>query len=369
MRNLVLILLFVTTLSCNNKTNNPLQNRIDSVIQSVSGDLEPKIISINNLSEREVSLSFMINGSDLKESNRILSRPVSIVENENFYYVLDRAQHTIFKFDKKLNYRGEFGREGRGPAEFMTPTDLVTDGNHFYIYDTQNLRVQVLDREFNYLHSFEGQPIPNGKNLSNNNRLLFVLDRSRNKEKILDVYDISTLDKIYELMPIIMQPGEQPLALNRIEFSSNAQGYLVVGYQALPYIFIYNEMQELQQVLHFGIMESKEKPDNGESVFIQLEDGKESIISAGNVAVPQMIVSLLIDNQNNIFWHIGSNIVYVIEQKNGRYAVNEKIRVELPYDDTIGMRFHLLDEFLCGVAFEMSDVLCYDLNDFYYSTM
>ncbi|MBE9048803.1 6-bladed beta-propeller, partial [Pleurocapsales cyanobacterium LEGE 10410] len=277
---MTIAILSITLFSCNKKSNNPLQDRIDWIVQSISGNVEPNVVTIDNVPEREVTLSFMIDGSNLRVSDQILSRPVSIVEDVNFYYVLDRAQHAIFKFDKNLNYRGKYGREGRGPGEFMTPTDLVTDGNHFYVYDTQNLRIQVLDKNFNYLYSFEGQPTPIGKNLELKNHLLYVHDRSIYKDKLIDVYETRSNNKIKELMPVIMMPGEQPLALNRIEFSTNNEGYLAIGYRALPYIFIYNPMMELEHVLHLGNLETREKADKiqtGESVYIKFGGERETI--------------------------------------------------------------------------------------------
>lgn len=74
-----------------------------------------------------------------------LSRPVSIVCDEESVYVLDAADADIKTYSKDGTFRGLIGRKGEGPAEFRLPNDMDVFGHRIYVADSANRRVQILD--------------------------------------------------------------------------------------------------------------------------------------------------------------------------------------------------------------------------------
>jgi len=86
-------------------------------------------------------------------------------------YVADTWNHRIQVFSSDgrfLNQTGAFGQSGNdvsaAPAQFYGPRDLVLDqGGRVFVSDTGNKRVQVLDADLQYLYSFGGPGIVEGR--------------------------------------------------------------------------------------------------------------------------------------------------------------------------------------------------------------
>jgi hypothetical protein len=74
-----------------------------------------------------------------------LSRPASIVCDDESVYVLDSADADIKIYARDGAFRRTIGRKGQGPAEFRLPNDLDVFGGRIYVADSANRRVQILD--------------------------------------------------------------------------------------------------------------------------------------------------------------------------------------------------------------------------------
>lgn len=71
-----------------------------------------------------------------------LFRSGLLAVNNNSIMVYDYQHKSLFQFDYEFNLIGEYGREGRGPEEFLNPTDLITDDTgYFWIVDGRNSRI------------------------------------------------------------------------------------------------------------------------------------------------------------------------------------------------------------------------------------
>ena len=87
----------------------------------------------------------------------ILHRPVFVKYNEydKNLYVVDENDDRIIVLDTDLNLVISIGRQGKGPVEFDTPFSINFDydGNK-YINDYLNKRIQILDKQNNYIAGF-----------------------------------------------------------------------------------------------------------------------------------------------------------------------------------------------------------------------
>jgi hypothetical protein len=80
--------------------------------------------------------------------------------NNNSIMVYDYQHKSLFQFDYEFNLIGEYGREGRGPEEFLNPTDLISDDSgYFWIVDGRNSRITKWSDNGDLV--FE-QPVPSG---------------------------------------------------------------------------------------------------------------------------------------------------------------------------------------------------------------
>lgn len=108
-------------------------------------------------------------------------------------YVVDQKEHHILVFDDDLNYLDTVGRYGQGEIEFNYPAGIAFDGNgDMYICDVMSNRVQVVDKNRNFVLSFkcrfdDHQPEicldSKGRiyiNIPSNNALISVLDKKGN---------------------------------------------------------------------------------------------------------------------------------------------------------------------------------------------
>lgn len=68
----------------------------------------------------------------------------TILEDGSILYV-DNTIHKAFYFNKNGDFVRSFGREGRGPGDFLDINDLFVDDNEVYFFDSKNSRIQIFD--------------------------------------------------------------------------------------------------------------------------------------------------------------------------------------------------------------------------------
>ncbi len=85
------------------------------------------------------------------------NRPTDIAFGlDGGFYVSDGYGNTrVARFDKNLVFLGEWGREGRGPGEFLLPHGITTDRDGLvYVADRTNWRVQIFSSEGTFLRQW-----------------------------------------------------------------------------------------------------------------------------------------------------------------------------------------------------------------------
>lgn len=77
----------------------------------------------------------------------------AVVSDDDSLFVVDRERSRVLVYGQRGGLRREFGRVGSGPGELERPTDLAVDGDRVFVCDPLNHRVQVFDRDGNFLDS------------------------------------------------------------------------------------------------------------------------------------------------------------------------------------------------------------------------
>lgn len=126
-----------------------------------------------------------------------LVKPVNIVFHDELFYITDVSRQQIVLLDRDGNEVLSFGRFGRdgNPGELNYPNGLAVDENgQIYVADTNNSRIQIFNKDGEFLASWQGNngggagvfSAPMNISLDRNNNLyvtdpityrIFVLDQ------------------------------------------------------------------------------------------------------------------------------------------------------------------------------------------------
>ncbi|MDI6717074.1 MAG: 6-bladed beta-propeller [Actinomycetota bacterium] len=118
--------------------------------------------------------------------NATLGKPVSLFSAGNLLYVTDVLDQDIkvYNLEGKLVLR--FGRPGNKEGEFLYPNGIAVDkSGNIYVSDSNNARIQVFDKNGNFLYLFSGTEkdplsLPRGIAIDKQERL-HVVDSFKHK--------------------------------------------------------------------------------------------------------------------------------------------------------------------------------------------
>jgi len=96
-----------------------------------------------------------------KRGNGLLQHPLGLYADDNNIYIADSYNHSIRQYDikqKSLNNLSGNGKRGSGggnlvSAQYSEPNDIIKIGDSFYIADTNNHMIRVLDIEGNLVEN------------------------------------------------------------------------------------------------------------------------------------------------------------------------------------------------------------------------
>ncbi|MDE1798009.1 MAG: NHL repeat-containing protein, partial [Candidatus Micrarchaeota archaeon] len=114
-----------------------------------------------------------------------LQNPQDIAMDSSRVYIADTGNNRIQVYDRNFNYIDTWGT-GRGGVSVLAPKGVASDGTHLYVADSGNNRVVVFGPDGFPLQTLSGNPAdgstfsrPNKVRLGNNT--LFVLDAGNNR--------------------------------------------------------------------------------------------------------------------------------------------------------------------------------------------
>ncbi len=78
-----------------------------------------------------------------------------VLDSQGRLFVSDTGNKRVQIFDREGNYIDQLGKEGSGPGEFNEPVGLAIDGGgNVYVADTWNKRIQVFGPDFSFIRSW-----------------------------------------------------------------------------------------------------------------------------------------------------------------------------------------------------------------------
>ena len=70
--------------------------------------------------------------------------PIHCVQCDRYLMVSGYSEHCMKVYDRNGNFKGKFGKQGRGDGEFKNPCCLsMNKSGHLMVCDTGNNRTQV----------------------------------------------------------------------------------------------------------------------------------------------------------------------------------------------------------------------------------
>ena len=114
------------------------------------------------------------------------------VDDDDSIYVTDGSSESVFKFSKEGKLVKVVGQKGAQPGEFSTPISVKIINDKLYICDHHNNRVQILNRDMQYVNSFgrcgSGDGEFRGPNDLAQDRAgnLYVCDSNNNRVQVLN---------------------------------------------------------------------------------------------------------------------------------------------------------------------------------------
>jgi len=190
------------------------------------------IILAQNLSlaEKEIKqiyLEEVLSIGDL-DDNAVLYMWVDVkVDENNFIYVTDTMDYSLNKFDSQGKLIKKTGRKGQGPGEFQAPRFMGLSEKFIYVSDEQISRIQVFDKELNFIKSIPILISVSGlKVLSDDKFAISSIDFDKNKKG--RIFITNAEGKITD--EIVFNDKDLPLLMDHVSFDFDSKGNLYIAY-------------------------------------------------------------------------------------------------------------------------------------------
>ncbi|MHA1974375.1 MAG: 6-bladed beta-propeller [Candidatus Hodarchaeales archaeon] len=130
------------------------------IINVLSYKANPQdIIRINEKNEQEVLVSQIFESAKvvrLETSNKCLISNISALKvDSNRIFIFDRRVESVFAFNLEGKFLNKIGSKGKGPGEFIGPSDISLDreNKNIEILDYHAQKILVYDYDGNYIRS------------------------------------------------------------------------------------------------------------------------------------------------------------------------------------------------------------------------
>jgi hypothetical protein len=181
-----------------------------------------------------------------QEKNRAnglyLGMPASFIVKKDTFYICDRANNYVLVVDRQGNPIRTIGRKGKGPSEFVMPTQIVASDSLILVYDFGNARVQVFSPTFEYRYSVVASFPPTGPSIFAASNKLFIRSRPR-ESNVIAAYNLNeTIFPKYSFLPNPFAAYDaSSIAMENVKFSGDGRGIICAAFVTLPYLFLFGE--------------------------------------------------------------------------------------------------------------------------------
>jgi len=111
------------------------------------------------------------------------------LDKNGFIYVCDMYDNSIKVYNNNCEFIKKIGRKGEGPGEFLFPSKIAINKNMIIIHDNQNMRIQFLNINGEYLYSFKVLNGPQSFTFSEDEIFMDITSESKRFKKIISVFD------------------------------------------------------------------------------------------------------------------------------------------------------------------------------------
>lgn len=159
---LILVLIILLTFSCSKRDRAEEQRtgwkgtiEYEEGVKVVKNPVEPAHGEITFQLEENLSL-----GREDDENYSFYGIRDIGVDRDGNIFVLEYRNCRLQKFDRDGNYLQTIGRQGQGPGEFQRPLSLLLSDKTGNIYVSDAFRIDIFNKEGNYLKSAHFRKIP-----------------------------------------------------------------------------------------------------------------------------------------------------------------------------------------------------------------
>lgn len=343
---LILLMAVVVLVGCSN-AETPHTGLIDiDLPESLLGG-EQVAVDLDSAELVELAPDRTIGGA-ADSTGLYLAEPTDVITVGDSVYVADIKHHAIMVADRQGRLVRRIGRKGQAPGEFIEPARLTANDRHVFVYDHGNRRVQVFDHQFGYVRSIPHGFLWLGRTVVADDNRLFLPGSAISDSLMIEVYTAKQpFQKKAALMPRLLSPGQQPIALNDALVTTSGSGVCGV-YIGLPYVFCFDDRLAHQRTFVFkgGPVETLNNPIPGQMEF-----------SGGNTTAVMPFVMDFALRDDLLFLAHREPTVHIISMETGQ-AVG---RVLLPFDGYVD-QIHVDDESLLILMGGQTTVHVYDVD-------
>jgi hypothetical protein len=259
-----ILVIIILLLSCKKLEDTIKSNPYSSANQKLKENFsKTKIINIEldskeliNIHEDKVTSISSYSVSN--DSSLFFVYPFSGINVNNKYLITDNKLNCLMLANDNMIIRS-LGRRGAAPNEFNQPTNIAFNGSKIFIQDHGNGRIQIFNKELNYITSLPAVFIPFTGTISANNKNLFITT-GISDTTLVNVYHIedNNIRFLNSFVPRLVKLNVQPIAMNNITFDVDKRGMFYMSYTALPYILVYDSTLQAVYTIKFTGKETEQ---------------------------------------------------------------------------------------------------------------
>ena len=187
-----------------------------------------------------------------KEERYTLGFPASFVLVQDSFYICDRINNVIGVADKQGLLTRTIGKKGRGPSEFIMPTQIVANDSLFLVYDFGNNRVQLFSRQITYLFSVIANHPPTGPSIFASKEKIFICKPFGSKKVVEMHANTEKKASMGAFLPeAFVIDSKTSSSLGNLKLTGDGEGSIFIAYVTLPYLLIFDEEGTLLRAISF----------------------------------------------------------------------------------------------------------------------
>lgn len=358
----IVLILFCSLLvsSCSTEER-PIEENLETRLQTLMEEMKSgvSLATVNLDGATEITAEPVMHIEQNAGNGLFLSQPTDLVKTGDRLLILDKKQHAIFTADLEGRLFEKMGRKGKGPGEFINPHAMVSGGDYIFVDDTRvNGRIQVFNRELQYITGIEGATKSYRRNIAASHNL-FYFANSRSQDSLLvgsylHETNFQSTVRGYRFMPRLLPRGRQPAVVNLLEMAANQTGAFTAGYVPLPYLYVFNADAQHTHTVQFS----------GERVE-RLDKPIPSEARTSRAAIPMrtFVMSLAMDEEQNIYLFSRVNAIYFLEHQDATYTLKHVVNLNTGLTGALGNRISIVGDYLAFTFRTHSEVQLYALSD------